>query len=99
MITLSTVNVTWVDCKRATEICTVVELNSPHEHAKREMKRKGWSYRRAARQIGKGYPWVAAVLNGRGTSQPVIDAILALPLSPTPYSPLGFARKGRHEQH
>ena len=64
----------------------------PHEHAKREMKRKGWSYRRAALRIGKGYPWVCAVLNGHGTSQPVIDAILALPESPTPYRPLGFAR-------
>ena len=64
----------------------------PHEHAKREMKRKGWSHRRAARQIGKSYPWVCDVLNGTGTSQPVIDAILALPNSPTPYSHLGFAR-------
>ena len=63
-----------------------------HEHAKREMKRKGWSYRRAAQRIGKAHPWVHAVLNGKATSRPVIEAILSLPESPIPYTPTGFAR-------
>ena len=49
------------------------------EHVKREMKRKGWSYRTAAPHVGRSYQWICDVLNGKKVSGPVLRGILALP--------------------
>lgn len=55
-----------------------------HEHAKSEMKKRGHSCRSAAQAIGKSYPWVCDVLNGKKTSRPVLEAICRLPLRTPP---------------
>ena len=49
------------------------------ERVKAQMKKKGWSYRSAACEIGKSYQWICHVLNGHDKSQPVLRAIAALP--------------------
>jgi lambda repressor-like predicted transcriptional regulator len=50
-----------------------------HEQVKAQMRRKGYSYRSAAAEIGKSYQWVFRVLNGQDTSGPVLKAISNLP--------------------
>jgi hypothetical protein len=52
---------------------------SPAE-AKVEMKRRGHSCRSSAKHLGKSYQWVCNVLNGRGTSRPLIKGIFKLPI-------------------
>lgn len=48
--------------------------------AKVELKKRGHSYRSAAPFVGRGYQWISEVLNGRGTSLPVLEAIYQLPV-------------------
>jgi hypothetical protein len=56
-----------------------LELNTAAA-AKVELKRRGHSYRSAARHVGRSYQWICLVLNGQATSRPVIDAIFKLPV-------------------
>lgn len=49
------------------------------ELAKRELKKRGHSYRSAAQHIGRSYQWVCYVLNGKETSRPVLEAVFQLP--------------------
>ena len=48
-------------------------------HAKRKLKKDGWSYRRAAPVLGCSYQWLSVVLNGRQVSAPLLEAIANLP--------------------
>jgi lambda repressor-like predicted transcriptional regulator len=48
--------------------------------AKVELKKRGHSYRSASREIGRSYQWICQVLNGKATSQPVLDEIFRLPV-------------------
>ena len=49
------------------------------QQVKVELKRKGWSYRRAEKVIHRSYAWISHVLNGHNKSQPVLRALHALP--------------------
>jgi hypothetical protein len=49
------------------------------QQIKRDLKRKGWSYRRASTVIGRHYTWIHHVLNGHERSAPVLKALNALP--------------------
>jgi len=48
--------------------------------AKVELKKRGHSYRSAAPHIGRTFPWICEVLNGRKTSRPVLEAVFKLPV-------------------
>ncbi len=47
--------------------------------AKVELKRKGWSYRRVAPVLGKSFPQIERILNGRCQNSAILAAIEALP--------------------
>lgn len=47
--------------------------------AKRSLKAKGWSYRRAAPHLGVSYVHLALVLNGRRQSRRLVAKIKTLP--------------------
>jgi hypothetical protein len=49
------------------------------EQSKVELKRRGWSYRSAAGEIGITYQHLSYVLNGHRNSRRVLKAIQALP--------------------
>lgn len=48
------------------------------ESIKRQLKRKGWTYRAAAPRIGVTYQHLSEVLNGHRQSRRVIKALCAL---------------------
>jgi hypothetical protein len=48
-------------------------------HAKRTLKSKGWSYRRAAPLLGVSYVHLAKVLGGHRESRRLLMAIASLP--------------------
>jgi hypothetical protein len=50
------------------------------EKAKIELKKRGYTMRSAAPHVGRSYVWISRVLNGHGTSRPVLDAIFNLPI-------------------
>ena len=50
--------------------------------AKRSLKAKGWSYRRAAPHLGVNYVHLALVLTGKRESRRLLHRIAALPVSP-----------------
>jgi hypothetical protein len=50
------------------------------EAAKRELKKRGHSYRSAAPIIGRSYQWISTVLNKKQASRPVLEAIYRLPI-------------------
>lgn len=58
---------------------TSEQTNTTTRSAKSQLKAKGWSYRRAARVLGRSYQHVSEVLNGRRTSQRLLNDIAALP--------------------
>jgi plasmid maintenance system antidote protein VapI len=47
--------------------------------AKSELKKKGWSNRRAAPVLGVTYPHLNKVLNGHRESRRLLRAVMALP--------------------
>lgn len=47
--------------------------------AKRELKAKGWSYRKAAPVLGVTYQHLCEVLNGHRTSRRLVTAIATMP--------------------
>jgi lambda repressor-like predicted transcriptional regulator len=61
--------------------------------AKSELKKKGWSNRRAAPVLGVTYPHLNKVLNGHRESRRLLAAIAELPQSPVPYMRSGFASR------
>lgn len=52
------------------------------ERAKRELKSKGWSYRRAAIALGRSYQHLSDVLNGHRHSRSLLAKVVALPAAP-----------------
>ena len=50
--------------------------------AKRLIKARGWSYRRAAPVLGVTYQHLSEVLNGRRASRRLLSRIASLPVSP-----------------
>ena len=48
--------------------------------AKVELKKRGHSYRSAAKEMGRSYQWICNVLNGQNTSRPVLEAVFRLPV-------------------
>lgn len=50
------------------------------ELQKVELKRKGWSYRRAAPKLGVTYQHLCLVLNGQRESRRLLAAIANLPI-------------------
>ena len=48
-------------------------------HAKRTLRARGWSYHRAAPQLGVCYQHLALVLTGRRESQRLLARIEAIP--------------------
>jgi len=59
--------------------------------AKRTLRARGWSYRRAAEFLGCSYPHVSYVLNGQRQSRRLLARIAAMPESPVPHRQSGFA--------
>ncbi|EIP97499.1 hypothetical protein OpiT1DRAFT_01939 [Opitutaceae bacterium TAV1] len=57
------------------------------------MRRKGWSWRRAAIALGCSYTHLAHMLTGRRESAVLAARIDALPISEQPYRTSGFAAK------
>jgi lambda repressor-like predicted transcriptional regulator len=51
--------------------------------AKEELRRLGWSQRRAARKLGVHWVHLSKVLNGHRQSRRLINAIFDLPHCPT----------------
>lgn len=49
--------------------------------AKRTLKARGWSYRRAAPILGVTYQHLSEVLNGKRHSRRLLDAVIALPIA------------------
>lgn len=49
--------------------------------AKRTLKARGWSYRRAAPILGVTYQHLSEVLNGKRHSRRLLAAVVALPLA------------------
>lgn len=60
---------------------TLADLGKAYQSAtvKVELKRKGWSYRQAARELGITYQHLSYVLNGHRDSRRVTVPVLALP--------------------
>ncbi len=50
------------------------------EHAKRQLKKLGWSYRSAAPLLGVTYQHLSEVLNGNRPAARLLTAIRELPL-------------------
>ncbi len=63
------------------------------KHAKASLKRKGWSYRRAAVVLEVSFPHLAKVMSGARASERLLVRIMHLPQSPVRYSRTGFALK------
>lgn len=59
--------------------------------AKRHMQLMGWSYRRAAKEVGRNHVHLLAVLNGRRWSRSLLEKIASLP--PCPIVPRGPAAR------
>lgn len=51
------------------------------ESLKRQLKRKGWTYRTAALHLGRAYQHLSEVLNGHRTSRSLDAKIAALPVT------------------
>jgi hypothetical protein len=58
-----------------------MKKKASNEAAKRSLKRRGWSYRRAAPLLGVTYQHLCLVLNGRRESVRLIRRIEELPES------------------
>jgi transcriptional regulator with XRE-family HTH domain len=52
---------------------------SPNTLCKRELERKGWTYRAAASALGVTYQHLSDVLNGHRQSRRLLAALHALP--------------------
>lgn len=62
--------------------------------AKKILRAKGWGWRRASEHMGYSYTHLAYVLTGRRpVSAPFVARVRALPQSPIPFRPSGFALK------
>lgn len=65
------------------------------ERAKASLKRKGWSYRRAAQMLGYSFGHFGRVMSGDRQSATLFARIHDLPPSPVRYRNSGFARAQR----
>ena len=52
------------------------------QQAKAILKKKGWTYRTAAPQLGVGFVHLSRVLNGHRNSRRLLAAIASLPIAP-----------------
>ena len=59
--------------------------------ARAALRRKGYSYRRAAAALGCSFTHLSHVLTRRRESRRLLNRIAALPESPVPYRNSGFA--------
>jgi transcriptional regulator with XRE-family HTH domain len=62
---------------------------------RQELRKKGWSWRRAAKAVGCSYTHLAHTLTGRRESNPLLQRLNALPPSTHPYRATGFAAPKR----
>lgn len=53
---------------------------TPKAAAKQKLSQKGWSYRRAAMQLGTSYQHISEVLNGHRDSRALLARIEELPV-------------------
>lgn len=58
---------------------------------RKDLRRKGWSWRRAAEAVGCSYTHLAHTLTGRRESQPLLKRLSALQPSTQPYRETGFS--------
>lgn len=61
--------------------------------ARRHMRARGWSVRRAALYLERNYVHLQLVISGQRLSEPLIARVLDLPRSPVRYTRAGFALK------
>jgi len=74
----------------------MVSENMDSNKAKKILRSRGWSWKRAAEHMGYSYIHVAFMLTGRRPlSAPARERIAALPQSPVPYRNIGFALKSK----
>lgn len=64
---------------------------SVSEQARVHLKKQGWSYRRAAVELGVSFVHLAYCLTGKRESKRLMRRIMGLPRSEVPYRATGFA--------
>jgi lambda repressor-like predicted transcriptional regulator len=65
--------------------------------SKKLLRKKGWSWRRAAQSLGCSYTHLAHTLTGRRQSRILLRRIAALPVSPVKYRVGGFASRRKFQ--
>jgi len=62
------------------------------KRARRILRERGWSIRRAALYLDRNYVHLHQVLHGGRESTSLINRVLEIPHSPIPYRDSGFAK-------
>ncbi|MEI6034508.1 MAG: hypothetical protein WCS65_09540 [Verrucomicrobiae bacterium] len=73
--------------------------NPTVDTARATLRRKGYSYRRAATALGCSFTHLSHVLTSRRESRRLLARIATLPESPIPYRQCGFAALPIYEHH
>lgn len=69
----------WLRAVESASRMQIIRVPKVQIKAKAELKRRGWSYRSAASEMGCAYQHLSEVLNGKRPSRAILSKIAALP--------------------